>query len=250
MNHSTMPTTRTEAATSKDEPAPAPVKKNASAVTKKPARVARREAPPAVTAEPRESMAPPVVRAVEVAPARETTYERRVADAIATAADDSDRALLELQRLAANAPTRPEAYEAMAGISLRRRDYAQARESIGSALAHGGKATFTLIHDHSRGNFESADPKATCVGELTIFPDEMKFEAPGDGDRFAANWAEVRDAGSNRFFGSGIGGFHVTITAGGKYKNINFAPGSKDKAEAKLILDLLTNYTRRADRSK
>ena len=240
----------TAAAPSKDEPAPAPVKKNASAVTKKPARVARREAPPAVTAEPRESMAPPVVRAVEVAPARETTYERRVADAIATAADDSDRALLELQGLAANAPTRPEAYEAMAGISLRRRDYAQARESIGSALAHGGKATFTLIHDHSRGNFESADPKATCVGELTIFPDEMKFEAPGDGDRFAANWAEVRDAGSNRFFGSGIGGFHVTITAGGKYKNINFAPGSKDKAEAKLILDLLTNYTRRADRSK
>lgn len=240
----------TAAAPSKAEPAPVPVKKNASAATKKPARVARREAPPAVTAEPRESTAPPVVREVEAAPARETTYERRVADAIATAADDSDRALLELQRLAASEPARPEAYEAMAGISLRNRDYAQARELIGSALAHGGKATFTLIHDHSRGNFESADPKATCVGELTIFADEMKFEAPGDGDRFAANWADVRDAGSNRFFGSGIGGFHVTITAGGKYKNINFAPGSKDKAEAKLILDLLTNYTRRAERSK
>lgn len=236
------------AAPSKDDASPEPVKKDASRVIAKktPSRTERRDAPAAAPAERREPV--PVARDINVAPAPSTTYQRRVADAAAS--EDPDQALAELQRLAAAEPDRPQAYEAMAGISLRRRDYAQAREQIASALAHGGKATFTLIHDHSRGNFESDDPKATCIGELTILADELKFEAPGDGDRFAAGWNDVRDAGSNRFFGSGIGGFHVAISSGGKFKNINFAPGSKDKAEARLILDLLTNYRRRADRTK
>jgi hypothetical protein len=42
----------------------------------------------------------------------------------------------------------------------------------------------------------------------------------------------------------------VTITAAGKHKNFNLAPESKDKAEGKLILDLLSSYTRRSDRTK
>ena len=87
------------------------------------------------------------------------------------------------------------------------------------------------------------------MGELTIHADEVRFEARGD-DSFSANWADVREAGSNRFFGSGIGGFHVTFNAGGKYKNINLAPESKNKAEGKLILELLTAHVRRSDGTK
>ena len=110
--------------------------------------------------------------------------------------------------------------------------------------------TFMIIHDHSRGNFESDDPKATCVGELTILENELRFEPREGGDRFAANWADVKDVGGNRFFGSDKGGFHIAVRIGGKYKNFNLAPESKEKAEAKLILDLLNSYTRRSDRTK
>jgi hypothetical protein len=240
------------AAPSKDEAAPAPGKDTTNAATKPAStRVTRRNPPAAATVERRANAVPPAAAPdVNVAPVRLMTYERRVADAAALAGQDSDRALLDLQRLAADEPSRPEAYEAMAGISLRKRDYGQAREALESAIGHGGKATFRLIHDHNRGNFESSDPKATCVGELTILADEVRFDAAEEGGRFSANWASIRDAGSNRFFGSGIGGFHVSI-AGNKYqKNFNLAPESKDKAEGKLILELLSAYSRRSDRTK
>jgi hypothetical protein len=141
-------------------------------------------------------------------------------------------------------------YEAKARASLEKRDYDEARDHIESALARGGKATFMIVHDHNRGNFEADDPDAVCVGQLTIHADEVRFEPRHEGDRFAAKWPEVREVGSNRFFGSGRGGFHVSINSGGKYKNFNLAPESKEKAEAKLILDLLNSYTRAADRSK
>ncbi len=230
-------------APSKDDAAIARAKDPARAViAKAPARVNRRQQPAAVTvtAERREDALAPSAAAVKVPPARVLSYDQRVAAATAVAGEDPDRALLELQQLAKDEPSRPEVYEAMADISLRKRDYGQARELIDSAFVHGGKATFRLIHDHSRGNFDADDPKTTCLGELTIDADEVRFESPGNGDRFSATWSEVRDAGTNRFFGSGRGGFHVSINTGGKYKNFNLAPESKDKAEAKLILDLLT----------
>jgi hypothetical protein len=125
-----------------------------------------------------------------------------------------------------------------------------ATPAVETARAEGVK-TFTVIHDHSKGNFEK-DPKASCVGELVISPTEIKFDGAGVGDshHFEATWAEVLEAGSNKFFGSGIGGYHVTIKPDGKYQNINFAPKSKDKAEAKAILDLVNGNAKRADRGK
>lgn len=142
------------------------------------------------------------------------------------------------------------AYEAMARTSIEKGDYVVARDQMEMALARGGKAAFTIIHDHSRGNFELDDPKATCVGELTILENELRFEPRDGGDRFAAGWADVKDVGGNRFFGSGKGGFHVSINTGGKYKNFNLAPLSKEKAEARVILDLLESYTRKTDRTR
>jgi hypothetical protein len=222
-----------------------------TAVAKKaPARVNRREPSAAVAAEHREKPLPAPAGASSVPAADAMTYERRVTEAAAVAVEDSDRALVELKRLAADEPGRPEAYEAMAGISLRKRDYGQARELIESALGRGGKATFAIIHDHSRGNFDLKDPKATCLGELMILADQVKFAASNEGDHFAANWPDVLESGSNKFFGSGIGGFHVTINTGGKYKNVNLAPESKEKAEAKLILELLKAREDRRDRTK
>jgi len=170
--------------------------------------------------------------------------------AAATTVERRENAVPPSAPKASKPPSSAEAYEAKARISLQNKDYEQAREHMEAALDHGGKATFMLIHDHSRGNFESDDPKATCVGELTIFTNGVSFEPREDADRFSANWSDVKDAGGNRFFGSGKGGFHVSINTGGKYKNFNLAPESKEKAEGKLILDLLKFYTRKTDRTK
>lgn len=216
------------AAPSNDVAAAVPVKDTVSAPTMK---APTTKAPAAKT-----PASKPEPRVIRREPAAANTVERRE-NAVTPSAPNASKSPAET-------------YEAMARISLQKRDYAQAREQMESALAHGGKATFMIIHDHRRGNFETDDPEAACVGEFIINADELRFEPRADGDRFSANWADVRDAGSNRFFGSGRGGFHVSINAGGKFKNFNLAPESKDKAEGKLILDLLKAYTRKSDRTK
>jgi hypothetical protein len=225
-------------------PATAP----ASVAARKPAsgRVTRRVPPAAVTVERKDPVVPSAPD-VDTMPAPRPTYEQRVADAASLAAEDSDRALLALQLLTADQPSRPEAYAAQAAIRLRQRDYRQAGELLETALLYGGKATFSLIHDHDRGNFDAKNP---CIGELSIDAGEVKFEAPGEKDRFTASWTDVRDVGANKFFGSGVGGFHVVVTDQGKRRNFNLAPASRDKAEAKLILDLLSANARRADRGR
>ena len=177
-----------------------------------PRRVALAESPATLTA--------PRVKAVVAAsaPPRRLTpsvatpdYERRVADAASIGAEEPNRAVFRLEQIAAVKPGRPEAYETLAAIHLRQGDFYQAYEMFDSAIRNGGKATFSMMHDHTRGNFD-ADAKATCVGELTIQPAELTFEG-ADGHRFATSWAELREAGSNRFFGSSIGGFHVKVTS-------------------------------------
>jgi tetratricopeptide (TPR) repeat protein len=175
-------------------------------------------------------------------------YERAVADAVTLGAEDLDRAARRLERITTDEPSRPQAYENLAAIRLRQGDYYQAYEMYDSAIRNDGKATFSILHDHTRGNFDSG-PKSTCAGELSIMPAGVKFEG-GDGHRFAASWAELQETGANRFFGSGIGGFHVKVTNDGKSKNFNLAPRSKDKREANLILDLLIENAQRQDASK
>jgi hypothetical protein len=175
-------------------------------------------------------------------------YERRVADAASIGAEEPNRAVFRLEHIAAVEPGRPEAYETLAAIHLRQGDFYQAYEMFDSAIRNGGKATFSMMHDHTRGNF-AAGAKATCVGELTIQPAELTFEG-ADGHRFVTSWAELREAGSNRFLGSSIGGFHVKVTADGKSRNFNLAPSSRDKREANIILDLLIENAQRQDSGK
>jgi hypothetical protein len=175
-------------------------------------------------------------------------YERRVADAASIGAGEPNRAIFRLEHIAAAEPGRPEAYETLAAIYLRQGDFYQAYEMFDSAIRNGGKATFSMMHDHTRGNFDAGEG-ATCVGELTLQPAELTFES-ADGHRFATSWAELREAGANRFFGSSIGGFHVKITADGKSRNFNLAPRSRDKREANIILDLLIENAQRQDSGK
>ena len=171
--------------------------------------------------------------------------------AVSTAPEAKPASRIVVRRDPPPVTTAPAA-PAPAPVRVTRNDsaVAPAVERRASAPASAAVATFTIIHDHNRGNFETDDPKGTCVGELSIFEHELRFEPRDGGDRFAASWAEVKDVGGNRFFGSGKGGFHVSVNVGGKYKNFNLAPESQEKAEAKQILDLLNSYTRRTDRAR
>jgi hypothetical protein len=229
--------------------------KNAVRIKPAPRQVRRAEEPRRVAlAESPATLTPPRVKAVVAAsaPSRRLTpsvampdYERRVSDAASIGADEPNRAIFRLEHIAAAAPGRPQAYETLAAIYLRQGDFYQAYEMFDSAIRNGGKATFSMMHDHTRGNFD-AGAGATCVGELTIQPAELTFES-ADGHRFVTSWAELREAGSNRFFGSSIGGFHVKITADGKSWNFNLAPRSRDKREANIILDLVIENAQRQD---
>ena len=228
--------------------------KNAVSVKTASREVRRAEAPRhAAFAEPPATLAPPRLKAVvaAAAPLRRMTpsvatpdYERRVADAASIGAEEPNRAVFRLEHIAAAEPRRPEAYETLAAIHLRQGDFYQAYEMFDSAIRNGGKATFSMMHAHTRGNFDAGDK--ACVGELTIQPDELTFEG-ADGHRFATSWAELREAGANRFFGSSVGGFHVKVIADGKSRNFNLAPRSRDKREANIILDLLIENAQRQD---
>ena len=219
--------------------------------------VASVEAPaPPAAAEP--VAAAPAVKPESVAPKK--AAPRREVRPAATASKAASAAPAEpapdAPAHAAPAPAADtashDAYEAQAAARLQQGNYREAGELFETAVRNGGKATFAVVHDHSKGNFEK-DPKASCVGELVVTTTDIKFDGVGaaDSHHFEATWAEVIEAGSNKFFGSGIGGFHVAINPDGKYKNINLAPRSKDKAEAKMIIDLLNASARgKTDRGK
>ncbi len=221
---------------------------NAKAAAPAPRRAARVELPAPSKAAAVVEVAPPKTTPRVMKPETKPDYQRSVADAASIGAGEPDRATYRLERIAAAEPERPEAYETLAAIHLRRGDFYQAYEMFDSAIRKGGKATFAIMHDHTRGNFDKG-PKDTCVGELIIQPESLTFEGT-DGHEFTASWAELREAGSNKFFGSGIGGFHVRLTAAKKSRNFNLAPRSRDKREANIILDLLIENAQRQDTGK
>jgi hypothetical protein len=168
------------------------------------------------------------------------SYEERIANSTERMKNEPDLAFADLERLAAEQPARPEAYEVMAGIKQKKRAFTEAHALFAKAIDRGGKATFTIMHDHGRDAFA----KSTCVGLLTIRAKGVTFDTPEAGDRFTANGQELHDVGTNRMLGSDIGGFHLAVSRGGSNRNFNLAPQSRDKAESTLIIDLLTAYVR------
>src|SRR5262245_25184721 len=89
-------------------------------------------------------------------------YERAVAEATTLSADDRDRAARRLELLTSEDPERPEAFEKLAAVRLQLGDYYQAYEMYASAVRKGGKASFAVLHDHTRGNFDKG-PNDTCA---------------------------------------------------------------------------------------
>lgn len=174
-----------------------------------------------------------------------STHERAAADTAITG-DDLTRTARRLELITSDETARAESYEKLAAIRLQQGDFYQAYEMFASALRKGGQASFVVLHDHTRGNFDSG-PNDTCEGALSILPDKLMFDG-ADGHSFAVAWTELLEAGSNRFVGSRIGGFHVKVGANKKSRNFNLAPRSRDKREANIILDLLIDNAERQSR--
>ena len=145
-------------------------------------------------------------------------------------------AQLARQALSVNA-SKPDAYDLLGHIDLYiAGNLSSAQQNMQAAIARGGKATFSVRHDHSGLTFAES-----CSGYLYIWSNKVVFASPVD--RFEASKEEVKEAEPNKGWAPirnnlGIPGhvFHIRITA----RNYNMTGTSSiNKEEMNLIVALI-----------
>lgn len=110
-------------------------------------------------------------------------------------------------------------------------DILAAERSMRAAIERGGGAPFRVYHDHD-GLFNSF-----CQGSLFVSKTNVTFRADDGNHTFEANRQDIKEAKLNGFVGAQYGAFHVKVGTGkGTY---NFAPLTKQKPEATLIVSLI-----------
>ncbi|HKV41381.1 MAG TPA: hypothetical protein VJX67_19400 [Blastocatellia bacterium] len=103
-----------------------------------------------------------------------------------------------------------------------------------AAIERGGGAVFRVYHDHT-GSFSSY-----CTGSFFVSRNEVTFKADNGVDTFEASKETIKEARQNGLVGIAFGAFHVKVgEAGGRTRNYNFAPATKSKGEASLIVRLI-----------
>jgi hypothetical protein len=113
-------------------------------------------------------------------------------------------------------------------------DALAAERSMRAAIERGGGAPFRVYHDHD-GFF-----KTFCQGSLFVSRTTVTFKADDGNHTFEANRGDIKEAKSNGFVGSQYGAFHLKVVVGsGKPNNYNFAPATRQKSEANLIIGLV-----------
>jgi hypothetical protein len=112
-----------------------------------------------------------------------------------------------------------------------------AERSMRAAIERGGGAPFRVYHDHD-GFF-----KTFCQGSLFVSRSTVTFKADDGNHTFEANRGDIKEVKSNGFVGSQYGAFHLKVVVGsGKPTNYNFAPATRQKAEANLIMGLIESH--------
>ena len=110
-------------------------------------------------------------------------------------------------------------------------DILAAERSMRAAIERGGGAPFRVYHDHD-GLFNSF-----CQGSLFVSKTNVTYKADDGNHTFEANRQDIKEAKLNGFVGAQYGAFHVKVGTGkGTY---NFAPLTKQKPEATLIVSLI-----------
>jgi hypothetical protein len=111
-------------------------------------------------------------------------------------------------------------------------DILAAERSMRAAIERGGGAPFRVYHDHD-GLFNSF-----CQGSLFVSKTNVTFRADDGNHTFEANRQDIKEAKINGFVGAQYGAFHVKVGAG-KGSTYNFAPLTKQKPEANLVVSLI-----------
>jgi tetratricopeptide (TPR) repeat protein len=90
-----------------------------------------------------------------------------------------------------------------------------AYESYQNALARGGSIYFRLAHDHGMD-------EVPCFGMLTVNRSGAVYAGETGGHQFQWDYAAVREAAMNEFYGSAAGMFHIKAQMPDGTKSFNF----------------------------
>jgi hypothetical protein len=171
-------------------------------------------------------------RPVPAAPDYDDLTDKAVA---AMQASNSGLAINLLQQAVKIDSSKPLAYGLLGYAQLYlSHDILGAERSMRAAIERGGGAPFRVYHDHD-GFFNTF-----CQGSLFVSKTNVTFKGDDGNHTFAADRANIKEAKSNGLVGVQYGAFHLKVVTGAKKAdNYNFAPLTKLKSEANLIISLI-----------
>lgn len=188
---------------------------------------------------------PPIGRATQPQPPpsaprpRTPDYDELTDQAVsAMSANDTYRATQLLQQAIELDSAQPKAYQLLGFTELYgSNDILAAERSMRAAIEHGGSAVFHVYHDHN-GSFASY-----CEGSLFVSRTGVSFKANDGRDTFETEDENIKEIKTNGFVGAELGAFHIKPkTKINGRDNFNFAPATRQKAEAQLIINLVKSY--------
>jgi len=160
----------------------------------------------------------------------------RATSAVST--QDYNGAIRYAQQAAQLDPQQPTAYSILGTVALYYSQNVQtAEQAMRAAIERGGAAAFHVYHDHD-GNFTDY-----CEGSFFVTKTGVSFKANDGRDTFDAEDSNIKEAKTNAFVGAKYGAFHIKpVQKINGRDNFNFAPNTRNKAEAQLITRLISGY--------
>ncbi|MET0647707.1 MAG: hypothetical protein ABW208_13915 [Pyrinomonadaceae bacterium] len=161
----------------------------------------------------------------------------RATSAVST--QDFNGAIRYAQQAAQLDPQQPTAFSILGTVALYySRNVPTAEQAMRAALERGGTAAFHVYHDHANGTFAQY-----CEGSFFVTKTGVSFKANDGRDTFDAEDSNIKEAKVNAFVGSEYGAFHIKpVQKINGRDNFNFAPNTRDKAEAQLLIRLIKGY--------
>jgi hypothetical protein len=156
----------------------------------------------------------------------------------AVSTQDYNGAIRYAQQAAQLDPQQPTAYSILGTVALYYSQNVQtAEQAMRAAIERGGAAAFHVYHDHNGGFTDY------CEGSFFVTKTGVSFKANDGRDTFEAVDTNIKEAKVNGFVGSEYGAFHIKpVQKINGRDNFNFAPNTRSKAEAQLIIRLISGY--------
>ncbi len=156
----------------------------------------------------------------------------------AVSMQDFNGAIRYAQQAAQLDPQQPTAFSILGTVALYySQNVSTAEQAMRAAIERGGAAAFHVYHDHN-GAFGEY-----CEGSFFITKTGVSFKANDGRDTFEAEDSNIKEAKTNAFMGAQLGAFHVKpVQKINGRDNFNFAPGTRNKVEAELLIRLIKSY--------